>query len=103
MSIPGVARFRVNVLWQRGNVGGVMRLIPARCKTIDELELPQILKQLSIHIAGSQTSELVLLAKLAGKGIKVKFPTQLGNVESEILDVRTNLAQFIALYHAKKQ
>jgi twitching motility protein PilT len=62
-SIPGVARFRVNVLWQRGNVGGVMRLIPARCKTIDELELPQILKQLSMLPRG-----LVLVTGPTGSG-----------------------------------
>src|SRR6476619_3811267 len=27
-SIPGLARFRVNVYWQRGSLGGAFRLIP---------------------------------------------------------------------------
>jgi twitching motility protein PilT len=61
--IPGVARFRVNALWQRGSVGGVLRLIPARCKTIDELELPQILKQLALLPRG-----LVLVTGPTGSG-----------------------------------
>ena len=62
-SITGVARFRVNVLRQRGHVGGVLRLIPAKCKTIDELELPQILKQLSLIPRG-----LVLVTGPTGSG-----------------------------------
>ena len=62
-AITGVARFRVNVLRQRGHVGGVLRLIPAKCKTIDELELPQILKQLSLIPRG-----LVLVTGPTGSG-----------------------------------
>jgi twitching motility protein PilT len=62
-AIPGVARFRVNVLRQRGNVGGVLRLIPAKCKTIDELELPPVLKQLALLPRG-----LVLVTGPTGSG-----------------------------------
>ena len=35
------ARFRVNAFMQRGNVGGVMRLIPTTVRTIAEMGLPQ--------------------------------------------------------------
>ncbi|WP_102128105.1 type IV pilus twitching motility protein PilT [Deinococcus planocerae] len=35
------ARFRVNAFMQRGNVGGVLRLIPTRIKTAQEMGLPQ--------------------------------------------------------------
>jgi len=62
-AIPGLARFRVNAFWQRGCVGGVMRLIPARCKTIDELELPAILKHLASLPRG-----LVLVTGPTGSG-----------------------------------
>ncbi|MDX1932619.1 MAG: type IV pilus twitching motility protein PilT [Capsulimonadales bacterium] len=62
-AIPGIARFRVNVLRQRGHVGGVLRLIPTRSKTIDELELPQVLKQLSLLPRG-----LVLVTGPTGSG-----------------------------------
>ena len=36
-SIPGLARFRVNVYFQRGSVGATFRLIPQRIKTLEEL------------------------------------------------------------------
>jgi twitching motility protein PilT len=47
-AIRGLARFRVNVFRQRGNVGAVLRVIPIKVKTIDELFLPQVLKQICL-------------------------------------------------------
>jgi len=39
------ARFRVNVFFQKGEVSCVLRLIPAKIRTIEELNLPPILHQ----------------------------------------------------------
>ena len=39
-SVPGLGRFRCNVFQQRGAVGMVLRVIPARIKAIRELNLP---------------------------------------------------------------
>ena len=39
-SVPGLGRFRCNVFQQRGTVGLVLRVIPMRIRTIDELGLP---------------------------------------------------------------
>jgi len=50
--IPGIARYRVNVYFQRGKVGAAFRLIPLKVRTIDELGLPQILKRLSLKPRG---------------------------------------------------
>lgn len=47
-TIPDLARFRVNIFQQRGCIGAVLRLIPIRIQTIDELELPQVFKQLAL-------------------------------------------------------
>jgi twitching motility protein PilT len=38
--VPGVARFRGNMYMQRGTVGAVFRRIPIQVMTIDQLELP---------------------------------------------------------------
>lgn len=45
-SIPGVSRFRVNVFKQRGTVAIVMRVIPNRIPTFEELSLPPQLKNI---------------------------------------------------------
>lgn len=42
----GSARFRANVFRQRGEVGMVLRLVPTTIPSIDELGLPEILKDL---------------------------------------------------------
>ncbi len=40
--IDGLARFRVNVFVQRGNIGSVFRVIPLRIQTIQDLGLPEV-------------------------------------------------------------
>src|SRR5437867_3679202 len=39
-SLPGRARFRVNVYFQRDNVGAAFRFIPFNIRTVDELGMP---------------------------------------------------------------
>ena len=42
--VAGLGRFRVNVFQQRGNVGMVLRVIPTKIRTIEELELPRVIE-----------------------------------------------------------
>ncbi len=37
-----LGRFRINLYYQRGTIAGAFRLLPARVKTIEELNIPQI-------------------------------------------------------------
>jgi twitching motility protein PilT len=46
-SLPGRARFRVNVFMQRDAVGAVFRVIPFDIKSIDELALPPVVADLA--------------------------------------------------------
>ena len=45
--IEGLARFRVNLLRQHHGMGAVFRVIPSKIPTIEELNLPPILQQIS--------------------------------------------------------
>src|SRR5207245_2852293 len=47
-AIPGVARYRVNAFQQRGSVSLVCRAIPFGIKTVDELSLPEVLKEMAL-------------------------------------------------------
>ena len=40
--VPGLARFRVNVYFQREALGAAFRLIPEEIKTLEELGLPAV-------------------------------------------------------------
>jgi twitching motility protein PilT len=62
-AIPGLARFRVNVYYQREAVGAAFRLIPQEIKTMEELRLPPVLHQLTALPRG-----LVLVTGPTGSG-----------------------------------
>src|SRR5690348_14974629 len=62
-SIPGLARFRVNVYWQREALGAAFRLIPTEIKTLEELGIPTALHSLTDKPRG-----LVLVTGPTGSG-----------------------------------
>lgn len=62
-SLPGIARFRVNVMRQRGSISVVLRNIPERIPSFDELGLPDICKNLA-----SKPRGLVLVTGPTGSG-----------------------------------
>ncbi|HEV8658688.1 MAG TPA: PilT/PilU family type 4a pilus ATPase [Thermoanaerobaculia bacterium] len=45
--VPGVARFRGNMYMQRGTVGAVFRRIPIQILNLDQLELPQAIRDMT--------------------------------------------------------
>ena len=57
------ARFRVNVFRQRGHVGMVLRLIPSKIPTVEELDLPEILSEVIMAKRG-----LILMVGATGSG-----------------------------------
>lgn len=61
--IEGLARFRGNIFLQMGNFGAVFRVIPVEIKTIDQLGLPQILKELVFKNQG-----IILVTGPTGSG-----------------------------------
>jgi twitching motility protein PilT len=62
-AMPGVARFRVNVYYQRESVGAAFRLIPQEIKSLEELNLPHIMHSLAEYPRG-----LVLVTGPTGSG-----------------------------------
>lgn len=62
-SLPGQARFRVNVYLQRDAVGAAFRLIPVEIRSIRELGLPQVMEQFAHFPRG-----LVLVTGPTGSG-----------------------------------
>ena len=62
-SIPGQARFRVNVLRQRGSMGAVMRTIPWEIKSLNDLNLPD-----SINKFADLPRGMVLVTGPTGSG-----------------------------------
>jgi twitching motility protein PilT len=61
--VPGVARFRVNVFFQRESLGAALRQIPQDIKSLEELGLPDSLNELTKKPRG-----LVLITGPTGSG-----------------------------------
>jgi len=61
--VPGLGRFRVNVFMQRGTVGIVLRAIPTKIASIDELTLPSIISKLAMEQRG-----MILVTGTTGSG-----------------------------------
>ena len=61
--IPGLARFRVNVHFQRDSLAAAFRLIPEELRTLEELGLPSSLRDLAMKPRG-----LVLVTGPTGSG-----------------------------------
>jgi len=51
-ALPGRARFRVNVYFQRDSMGAAFRLIPAEIKSVESLGLPPIVTELARYPRG---------------------------------------------------
>jgi len=62
-SVPEVGRFRCNVYQQRGSIGMVFRLVSTEIPTLDELGLPEALRELAMEPRG-----LVLITGATGSG-----------------------------------
>ena len=62
-AVPGVARFRVSVMKQRGTLAFVFRQVPFGVPTADQLGLPQICKELILKPRG-----LILVTGPTGSG-----------------------------------
>lgn len=63
ISVGGLGRFRVNVFRQRGDVAMVLRYIKGSIPSINELQLPEILKKLILEPRG-----LILVVGSTGSG-----------------------------------
>ena len=63
ISLPGTARFRVNAFTQRGCSGMVLRHIPTKIPKFEDLDLPPILRDLSLTKRG-----LIIFVGATGSG-----------------------------------
>ena len=73
ISVPGLARFRVSAFTQKGNYGMVMRVIRSDIPNFEELNLPPILKDISMTKRG-----LVIMVGATGSGKSTSLAAMMG-------------------------
>jgi len=72
---PGVGRFRVNILRQRGTLMIVMRVIPIEIPNFEALRLPPVLSKLALSERG-----LVLVTGVTGSGKSSTLAAMVGHI-----------------------
>ncbi|MSR45952.1 MAG: type IV pilus twitching motility protein PilT [Planctomycetes bacterium] len=76
--LPGIGRFRTNVFVQRGCVGSVLRVVPERIRSFDELGLPrEICEELCRTPKG-----LVLVTGSTGSGKSTTLAAMVDHINS---------------------
>ncbi len=75
--VAGLGRFRVNVFQQRGNVGIVLRVIPTKIRTIEELDLPAVLGTICEEQRG-----LILATGTTGSGKSTTLASMIDRINS---------------------
>ncbi|NLO05173.1 MAG: type IV pilus twitching motility protein PilT [candidate division WS1 bacterium] len=73
-----IARFRVNVYRDRATVAGAFRLIPRKIPTIDELNLPPVVTDLSRRVRG-----LLLVTGPTGSGKSTTLASMINQINHE--------------------
>ncbi len=76
--VPGLGRFRVNIYRQRGAVGIAIRVIPMAIPSVEALNLPAILKELTRKPRG-----LVLVTGPTGHGKSTSLASMIDFINNE--------------------
>ncbi len=71
---PGIGRFRVNAFVQQGSVGAVLRLINSKIPSLEELDLPPILREVVMSKRG-----LVMVVGGTGSGKSTTLAAMIGH------------------------
>ena len=96
--IVGVARFRVNVFWQRNGLGAVLRTIPPRVLTADQLGLPEAVRRFCMLTKG-----LVLVAGPTGSGKSTTLAAMVDLINETRRDHILTIEDPIEFVHANKR
>ena len=78
-SVPGIGRFRVNVFHQIGGVAAALRLVPEQVKTLAELGIPPVARELALRPRG-----LVLVTGPTGSGKSTTLAAMVDVVNREV-------------------
>ena len=76
--VKNLARFRANIYWQRGAVAGAFRLIPFKVRSLEELGLPGVVRDLCEKPRG-----LILVTGPTGSGKSTTLAAMIDLINTE--------------------
>ncbi len=96
--VAGLGRFRVNVFQQRGNVGMVLRVIPTKIRTLEELLLPRVIDKICQESRG-----MVLVTGTTGSGKSTTLAAMVDRINTTRTDHIITIEDPIEFLHRDKK
>jgi twitching motility protein PilT len=96
--VAGLGRFRVNIFQQRGNVGMVLRVIPTKIRTLEELYLPKVIDGVCQEQRG-----LALVTGTTGSGKSTTLAAMVDRINSTRTDHIITIEDPIEFLHRDKK
>jgi len=97
-SVPGLGRFRCNIFQQRGTVGLVLRVIPIKIRTFQDLDLPAVMKTICEEQRG-----LILCTGTTGSGKSTTLAAMIDYINSTRTEHVMTIEDPIEFLHRDKK
>ncbi len=97
-AIPGLARFRVNAFLQQRGAGAVMRTIPSKILTLEELKAPKIVGEIT-----AQTRGMVLVTGPTGSGKSTTLAAMINHINENVYGHILTVEDPIEFVHESKR
>jgi twitching motility protein PilT len=96
--VAGLGRFRVNVFQQRGNVGMVLRVVPTKIRSFEELNLPRVIYKICEERRG-----MVLVTGTTGSGKSTTLASMIDRINATRSDHIITVEDPIEYLHRDKK
>ncbi len=96
-TLPGMARFRVNVMRQINGMGAVFRAIPSQALTLDQLNMPDAVRNLCRVVSG-----LILVTGKTGSGKSTTLAAMIDDINTRVKGHILTVEDPIEFIHQRK-
>jgi len=96
-AVPGLARFRVNVMRQLNGMGAVCRVIPSAALTLEQLNMPDAVRTLC-----RQNSGLILVTGKTGSGKSTTLAAMIDDINTRLNGHILTIEDPIEFVHQRK-
>jgi len=95
--IPDLSRFRVNVMRHLNGIGAVMRAIPSKALTLEELDMPEV-----VHTLSKQTQGMILVTGKTGSGKSTTLAAMVDSINKRMKGHILTIEDPIEFVHTRK-